>query len=229
MIDRLVRRGRLLVDEVRAGGAKAAATDVRGWIWSEREAIGFRFDATRPGDPPKAKVELAARPLDADIAPLVFNVPHLSPTDQLFLDRRRNIFEAGFDGGWVAVDPDGQPAYLQWLIPSHQTEKIREFFGPIFPRFDAETLLVEGAWIPPDFRRLKVMGEGLALVSEAATAANGARYAQCYPAADNKGAALGTRSAGYEVVEKRIERWRLARRTVEFAPANESDFSVFSR
>lgn len=231
MMQRLVRRGRMLVHEVRSGDADRAVADLRRWAWSEAEAVGFRFDARAEHvAPPPALVDLVARPLDDQLAERVFDFEGLGSADRLYLERRQNIHRSGLPGGWVAVDPDGNPAYLQWLIPAMHAAQIGEFFGPIFGAIASDTLLVEGAWIPPAFRKQKVMGAGLALVTEAALAASPeARYAVCYPAADNRGAVLGTRSAGYEVFEKRTEQWRLGRRSFHFAPATESDFAVFQR
>lgn len=230
MIDRLTRRTKMLVDELRAGGGKEIAADIRRWTWSEALAVGFRCDLSVSASPPPAEVSLCAQPIDDALAAKIFGVTGLSSHDQLFLDRRHNIWNAGFSGGWAAVDPDGEPAYVQWLIPPTEAAKVRTFFGPIFPELPPDTLLVEGAWIPPAFRRRKVMGEGLALVTVAAGEHTpGSRFAVCFPAADNRGACFGTRSAGYEVFNKRTERWRLARRRTYFEAATEADFEIFTR
>lgn len=229
MMQRFLRRGQLIAQQVRRGDGGDVIADLRRWAWSESDACGMRFSRGDVAAPPPARVALHVRPLDESIASAVFDVADLSADDQLYLDRRRAIYDAGFTGGWLAVDDDDRPAYLQWLIPPAEKIRIRSFFGPLFDLPD-DTLLVEGAWVPPDFRRLKVMGQGLALVTAAALASHGdeIRHAQCYPAADNRSALLGTRSAGYSVNQLRTERWRLGRCSVTITPADESDFTAFA-
>jgi hypothetical protein len=228
-LSRLARCAGLLVDQVRTGGAKEAFGDVSRWAWSEDLAVGLQFDfGSDVADPPSSLVPLTAQLLTDELAPNVFDLTGLNSSDRLYLERRRSIWEAGFDGGWLAVDPEGEPAYLQWLIPGHQHEKVREFFGPIFGDVSADTLVVEGAWVPPAFRKQKVMPAGLQAVTLAAGEANpDANFALCYPAANNRGAVLGTRSSGYAVVAKRTETWRIGRRSFTFEPSDESGFSVF--
>lgn len=219
----------MLVDQVRSGGKDEALADLRRWASSETHAIGFKRVLDVEPDPPASLVALTAQPIDAALAPKIFDVEGLSPIDQLYLDRRKNMFVAGFRGGWCAVDPDGNPAYVQWLIPGADSDKVRDFFGELFPPLDEDTLFIEGAWIPPAFRKLKVMGAGLALVTQAAADETpGSQYAVAFVTEDNRGAAFGTRSAGYEVFMKRTERWRLGRLTTTFVEATEADFATFA-
>lgn len=219
----------MLVDQLVSGGRDEVIADLRRWAWSENHSVGFRRDLLVEPDPPKSLIPLAAVPIDEQLAKRIFEVDGLSPIDQLYLDRRRNIYNAGFDGGWCAVDAEGNPAYVQWLIPGAQAAKVHSFFPDLFPTLDSDTLFIEGAWIPPAFRKQKVMGEGLAKVTHAAAGATaGSRYAVAFVADDNRGAAFGTRSAGYEVFMKRTQRWRLGRSTTTFQPATEADFALFT-
>ncbi|MEM7275961.1 MAG: hypothetical protein AAF547_22990 [Actinomycetota bacterium] len=215
---------------LRDGQVDAVRSDLAGWTWSERISVGMRRDFESDDERPGLnRVPLEAVPLDDRLAAVTFDPTGLGDRDRHYLERRRAIWDAEIRGAWVAIDPDGRPAYLQWLIPSDQAERVAEYWGPLFPELAPDTLLVEGAWIPPAFRGQKVMGDGLFLVSEAARAAAGpaVRYALCYPEADNRGVVLGSRSAGYRVVERRVESWRLGRRSVRFEPAGEEAFPVF--
>lgn len=227
---RLVRRTKMLVDQLRSGGRDEVVADLRRWIWSEQHAIGFRRDLAVEPDPPRSLVALSARRIDAELAPKIFDIEGLSAIDQLYLDRRRNIYAAGFGGGWCAVDADGRPAYVQWLIPGAEAREVHAFFPGLFPKLDEDTLFIEGAWIPPEFRKQKVMGEGLAIVTKAAAEATpGSQFAVAFVADNNKGAAFGTRSAGYEVFMQRTQRWRFGRCTTTFAPTTEADVALFNR
>jgi len=228
-ISRTARRAKMLIDQVRSGGKDEAMADLRRWANSETHAVGLRRVLEIEPDPPKSLVPLTAKPIDATTAPRIFDVEGLSPIDQLYLDRRQNMYDAGFRGGWCAVDPEGNPAYVQWLIPGADGPKVRAFFGDLFPPLDEDTLFIEGAWIPPMFRKQKVMSEGLALVTRAAADATpGSRFAVAFVTEDNRGAAFGTRAAGYDVFMKRTERWRMGRLTTTFGPATEDDFAIFA-
>ncbi len=217
-MNRVIGRSKMLVQQIKNGDASGALADVRSWMWSENQYCGLTRNFADPFTPASANVALRAVPLDATIAPKVFNFEGLGERDATYLERRKRIWEAGFDGGFVALGPGDEPAYLQWLIPPRQNDQVADYFGPLFP-LDDHTLTVEGAWIPPAFRKEKVMGEGLSLVSEAAAAAfPEADRARCFPELANKGAVKGSASGGYVIDTVRTDTWRLGRRTVTFTP-----------
>lgn len=229
-MSRVATRLKVLANQVRSGDIKGARSDVQHWMSSETESVGFRRDYTKDYPaPPLPDVSLTAVDLDEMLANKLFDTAGLKVRDRQFLDRRRALWDEGFEGGYVAVDPDGEPAYLQFFIPHSQAALVKSYWGPLFPDFGPETLIVEGAWIPPAFRKQNVMGHGLHLVTEAAKerSPDVVRYALCYPEAANRGAVLGTRSGGYDVIEKRTETWKLGRRSVSFEAAGEADFAVF--
>ncbi len=231
-MSRVSSRLKVVADQIRAGEIDNVTTDVVGWMNSSTDSVGFRRDFTKTYDRhTKADVELRAVALDESLAEVLFDTDGLKDRDKQFLDRRCRLWKEGFTGAYVAVDPDNQPAYLQWFIPHTQAPKVKAYWGPLFPEFGADTLIVEGAWIPPAFRKKNVMGEGLWLTSEAAKANSSdvVRYAMCYPEATNKGAVLGTYSGGYDVFQKRTETWKFGRRSVKFTPATEADFDVFTQ
>lgn len=229
-MSRVLNRLKVVAEQVRAGEIDNVKADISGWINSSTDSVGLRRDFTKTYDRhTKADVPLTAVALDETIAKVLFDTDGLKDRDKQFLDRRRQIWDEGFKGAYVAVDPDGQPAYLQWFIPHTQASKVKAYWGPLFPDYGADTLIVEGAWIPPAFRKKNVFGEALWLVSEVAKANSPdvVRYATCYPEAANKGAVLGTHASGYDVFEKRTETWKYGRRSVNFTPATEADFSLF--
>lgn len=211
----------MLVKQLQNGDFKGVRGDLEQWMWSENYYCGLLRERDKQFTPAPADVELTARLLDDELAPKVFDFEGLGERDCTYLERRCRIWEAGFHNGFVAVDPDGEPAYLQWLIPPAQNAKVKEFFGPLFP-LDDTTLVVEGAWIPPKFRKANVMGEGLSKVTEAAFEASPeATAALCFPELKNKGAVRGSASGGYDIAKLRTDTWRLGRRSCTF-----SDFSV---
>ena len=221
-MSRVVGRLKMLGEQAKNGDVAGIKKDIGNWMWSEQRYCGLRRDLTKPYEPPKADIALHAVPIE-EVADKVFGVQGLSERDETYLERRRRIFEAGFKGGFVAVTADSDPAYLQWLIPPSQNAMVADFFGPLFP-LDDDTLVVEGAWIPPAYRKANVFGEGLSLVSEAAAlAAPEATSAVCFPELANKGAVRGSVLGGYEISHLRTDTWRLGRRTVEFTDITVED------
>ncbi len=221
-MSRITDRLAVVARQARSGDWQGATADVRRWLNSDTVSARMRRDFSIPFTPSPAEVPLTAVPLDAELATKLFDI-EVSPRDRVYLERRRSFWETGFEGGFVAVTDDGEPAYLQWLIPNHQRDLLTEYFGPLFPDLGPDGLIVEGAWVPPDFRKRKVMGEGLSLVSEAAAAHFGAAFAICFPEAGNAGAVKGSQAGGYVIEGRRIDRWRFARRSVVFEPCTAAD------
>ena len=218
-MSRVAERFGVLAQQVGRGDLSGAAGDVKGWVKSETVSYGFRHEFTQTyGTPSPSEVPLYIVPLDDSIAPKVFDVDGLNDRNRALLERRRAIWEAGFEGGHVAVTDDGDPAYLQWLIPPHQNDKVRDYWGPLFPDLNGDTALVEGAWVPPAYRKRNVMSQALGMISEVVgkTSDEDVRYAIAFVQSDNRGAMVGTMGAGYELFLTRTERWRVGRRSVDF-------------
>ncbi len=218
-MSRAVERLGVLARQVGRGDISGAVGDVKGWVNSETVSYGFRHEFAKTYDEPSpSEVPLYVVPLDDDIAPRVFDVGGLNDRNRALLERRRTIWEAGFEGGHVAVTGDGDPAYLQWFIPPHQNDKVRDYWGPLFPDLNGDSALVEGAWVPPAYRKRNVMSQALAMMNEVVgkTSEKGVRYAIAFVQSDNRGAMVGTMGAGYDLYLTRTEHWRAGRRSVKF-------------
>ena len=127
-----------------------------------------------------------------------------------------------------ALDPEDTPVFLSFFVHNSQAQQIADYWGPLFQNYGPDTMLGEGAWIPPTFRKLGVFGEGFHLTSEAAQAASGVRYGICYTEEANRGAIVGVYHAGYEVHQLRTETWKLGRRSVTFEPATDAQHQLLA-
>ncbi|MEM7338515.1 MAG: hypothetical protein AAF467_07710 [Actinomycetota bacterium] len=226
----MVRRARSLATRVASGDIAGVRSDLGRVIQSEFVAVGFRHDRERSyPEPTPTEWDLVAAPLDGDIALRLFDAEGLDDRDRQFLDRRRALWEQGFRGGWVVLVGD-EPAYLQFYLGSGQNDLIRSYWGPLFPWLADDTLLAEGAWVPPAFRTRGLMAHALSVTTAAAVQAAGPsiRYVICYPEEANKGAVIGSHQAGFDVVERRIETWRWGRQEVVFEPATIDDIAVLA-
>ena len=215
----VVRRIRKFVDLARQGDGNILRDDLRKWLHSDTESLGYRRDYSVPAEePPGPDWDMRVKPLDDRLADALFNVTGLDGRNRMFLDRRRAMWEAGFRGGYVVVDPDDKPVFLQFFIPSEQKALASHHWGGLFPPIRPDTMLVEGAWIPPEFRGRKVMALAMFRIAEAAKADSPAsvRYAETYIEIGNRGAERGCLAAGFEVFSRRVETWRLGRHTFTF-------------
>ncbi len=200
----------------RRGDTSMIVSDVRRWVRSDTESVGFCRDFTIRHEAPEARLDLRAEPLTGELARAVFDEPLLEGRDRLNLERRHAIWAQGFEGGWAAVDPSGRPAYLQFYIPHSQLRMVKSRWGPLFPDYGPDTVLVEGAWTTPEFRGQRLMAQAMNVTSEAAAQATGFRYAVTYVEMANKGAQKGCLGAGYQVRDYRTESWRFGKQTVRF-------------
>ncbi|MEM9655967.1 MAG: hypothetical protein AAGA65_28030 [Actinomycetota bacterium] len=215
----VVRRTKKMINLTRRGDVGLLGSNVRRWFRSDTQSLGYRRDYAEPvADPPDPVLELRIEPLDDRLADALFNVPGLDANNRLYLDRRRAMWQLGFKGGYVAVAPDGRPAYLQFFIPHEQADLVGRHWGNLFPPFGPDTLLVEGAWTPPDFRGQRVMARALYLMAEEArrNSADAVRFADAYVEIGNRGADIGCRQAGFLPFQRRIESWRFGRHTFRF-------------
>lgn len=229
----IIRRTRNLVRRISQGDGAIVAGDLRRLLLSDTDTVGLRWDVDAQGtDRPEPLLDLRAVPLDDALAAKVFDLTGLKGRDRLYLERRRAIWERGFEGGYVAIDTSGRPAYLQFYIPSTQAQLVRSHWGKMFQKHGPGTVLTEGAWVVPEFRKRGLMAQGLDVTLRAVIARSGGatRQAITYVYPDNRGALAGCRAAGYEVYQRRTETWRLGRQSFRFEAATEGDFpEAFAR
>src|SRR5439155_471370 len=97
--------------------------------------------------------------------------------DQVFarLGQQR-ILQSGLATCYVAIGPEGKPCYMQWLIPSSENDRVRTFFGNLYPQLGPDEVLLEGAYTPEAHRGQGIMASAMAQIAQQA-AHSGARWA----------------------------------------------------
>jgi RimJ/RimL family protein N-acetyltransferase len=106
---------------------------------------------------------------------------------------------------------------MQWAIPSGENDRMRAFFGNLFPALGPNEALLEGAYTPPAYRGKGIMSEAMARVAENAGAL-GARWVITFVDQRNTASLKGCVRAGFAPYLKRHERFRLLHRQVRFEP-----------
>ena len=218
MLRRILSKALYFVRLASSGDAGALWADARRFAWSDAHFLGLSRDLTVPFEHPAARIAFEVRPLDDELAKLVFNSEGLVPLERRELEHRRRIWESGLGRAYVAIDTEGQPCYLEWAIPGAQAQRIESFFGATFPHLAPDEILLEGAWVPPHLRGQRIMSEALSLISVAG-AGTQCRRAITFVSIDNEPSLRGCYAAGFQVYCERIDRWRLGRRQVTWRPS----------
>jgi hypothetical protein len=106
---------------------------------------------------------------------------------------------------------------MQWVIPAAENNRLREFFGNLYPALRPDEALLEGAYTPVPYRGMGIMGAAMALVAERA-ADHGARWVITFVEEQNQASFKGCVRAGFSAYLRRHERFRLFHRRVSFNP-----------
>ena len=203
------------------GQYSVVAAESRKWLWSDTEAYGLARDLTQTFAPPDALIPLTVRPFEPpDEAKLFEPVPGAEqPRDEsaYLLRNRRAFLKEGIPTCYVAVTGNDEPCYMQWLIGPEANQRLREYFGGVFPPISKHERLLEYAFTSPAFQGKRVMAAAMARVAEQALA-DGASRAITFVDTDNVPALKGCKRAGFEPYVRRITSWRFMRRTIRFEP-----------
>jgi GNAT superfamily N-acetyltransferase len=190
-------------------------------LYSDSASVGLRRDLRAPHAAPTAKVPIQVRPLAPDdkLSWLDVREPGLSD-DQVYarLGQTR-MLRSDIRTCHVAVDPDGRACYMQWLILSSQSDRVRAFFGNLYPPLAPDEALLEGAYTPEAYRGQGIMAAAMARIAERADQF-GARWVVTFVGEDNAASLKGCARAGFVPYVRRHERFRLFRRYVSFTPVS---------
>lgn len=213
-----LERAHEFVRLLESGDAAVALRPIRKRLRSHVVSYGLRRDLTVPFSAPPARIELDVRPLAPD-DDLSFLNTGRGPGFEDNWERlaRRRLVEARLGTCWVAIAPDGKPAYMQWLIGPRDNPRIRARWGNLFPTLAPNEALLEGAYTPVQYRGLGVMPHAMARIAEAASDL-AARFVITFVTEENIPSLKGCKKAGFWPYVERRHSWLLFRRHVEFIP-----------
>jgi len=115
--------------------------------------------------------------------------------DYLELLLRIDLCEAGVQTLYAA-EHDGAPVYTQWLVRAADQDLMHRHARGRYPSLESDEALLEGAYTFQDFRRMGVMGDGMAQLLHIA-AEEGTRAVITYVAADNVASLRGCAAVGF--------------------------------
>lgn len=124
-------------------------------INSEKLAIGFERKATKLFKSPNSKISFSIRLLeDSDINTLNENYRH------------ERLVKENIKSCYIAYDSNNVNCYRQWLMSFSENEKIKKYFGNLFPELQNKEALIEGVFTKPNYRGLGIMPRAMSLISE---------------------------------------------------------------
>jgi GNAT superfamily N-acetyltransferase len=192
-------------------------------LYSDSTSLGLRRDLTIPFRAPEAKIPLSVRPLlSGDDLSLLNYEPGLTGDEAFSRLTQRRLLRSGLHTCYVAVAPDGQVCYMQWLIPAAENERLRRFFGNLYPVLGPDEALLEGAYTPVAYRGKGIMGAAMAQVADRA-AALGTRWVVTFVDEANEASLKGCLRAGFTPYLRRREQFRLFYRRVTFESSKPAD------
>jgi hypothetical protein len=216
----LLQRVRDLIRLLRTGRAGEVARALARRLYANGASLGLRRDLSAPWRAPTAKLGITVRPLAPGDDLSFLDVQEAGLTDSQVFTRlgQLRLIEAGLGTCYVAIAPDGKPCYMQWLIPSSENARVRAFFGNLYPRLNPDEALLEGAYTPEAYRGRGIMASAMAQIAERA-AELGARWVVTFVDEPNVPSIKGCERAGFTAYVRRVETFRLFRRTIAFVPS----------
>ena len=192
-------------------------------LYSRGGSIGLRRDVSAPFAAPAAKLPIAVRPLAPgdDLSFLDVHQPGLSDGQVFERLGQLRLLESGISTCYVAVGPDGKLCYMQWLIPASENDRVRAFFGNLYPPLDPDEALLEGAYTPEAYRGRGIMASAMAQIA-ARAAECGVRWVITFVDEANAPSLKGCERAGFAPYLRRVEAYRLFRRVIAFIPLIEA-------
>lgn len=212
----LLSRARDLLRLILHGHAGKAWWAVMYRVYSDSTSLGMRRDLTIPFSGPTAKIPITVRPLaEADDLSSLADVPGLPADEAFWRLAQRRLLGSGLRTCYVAIAPDGKPCYMQWVIPPAENDRVRDFFGNLYPVLGAGEALLEGAYTPDAYRGKGIMGAAMSQVAERAREFGG-RWVITFVDEHNPASIKGCVRAGFAPYLKRHESFRLFHRRVRF-------------
>ena len=187
------------------------AAKARERFWSDRRYIVLRRDLSRPFEHPKAPVAFSIHPYEPGNAASLFDPD--SPEDRAERWKAESWMERGLKRCYVAVLLDGRATFIQWVCTPSDRKALRVIFGGTLPDVEPGTVLLEGAYTPPRFRRLPIMPAAMARIAEEGRPL-GARWALVSVDEDNASMLRAAQWAGFTPWRLTSVRHRMFRRLV---------------
>ena len=187
-------------------------------LYGNESAVGLRRDLSKAFELPSAKLAIVIRPLrpDDDLA-FLHGGGGQDDLTQFVQMRQLRMIKLKLPTCYVAVAPNSDICYMQWLIPATENEAIQAHFAGHFPLLNPDEALLEGAYTAPAYRGQGIMACAMGQIAEKATQF-GARWAITFVGLPNEPSVKGCVRAGFEPYLSRVQSWRMLHHSTKFVP-----------
>lgn len=184
-------------------------------MYSKSTAIGLSRNLNEPFENPSAKINFSIRLLKEGDLEYIMENGAMEKIDPRIVAHRRGLVEEEIPRCYVAVSPDGNPCFLQWLISAEHNDAIRGYFRQSFPRLQKGEALLESAYMRRDYRGLGLMAAAVARIAPKAKEV-GAKRVITFADIRNIASLKGLTRGGFKPYLLKKDRWFLFRRHVSF-------------
>lgn len=228
-VDTLAQYARFARNTLESGTFADTAKAVGKRVSSTTHAYGLRRDLAAPHERPVARIPVTVRPfVDADADRILDLHAEVDAAERWERQTRVRLLEEGIGRPYVAVDPDDDPCYVQWLFSCEENDAVQSFYHGLFPVLAPDEALLEGAFTPVRHQGRRIMSAGMSMIAERA-ADLGARSVVTFVGIHNIASLKGCERAGFLPYTDRYERRLLGSLRVDFhamSPAEVDDARV---
>jgi GNAT superfamily N-acetyltransferase len=198
------RRVRRLASLAAQGEFFTIAKRMRDLLWSTGRSVVLRRDLSKPRPNSRSGPSFVVRRYRPDDAVNLFGHEQFGQ-----YEKYGRWTALGARNCYVAALQDGRAVFLQWLITEDEQQVLREIDMPAA----SDTVVLDGAYTPPRFRRLGIMPEAMAQIAEKGREFN-ARWVLVSIGLDNASMIKASRMAGFEPLHTKEIQHRFLRRYV---------------
>jgi GNAT superfamily N-acetyltransferase len=200
---------------LRARSFRILARLLERWLWSDVTAYGLERRLDEPIPARRPRIPVTVRRIGPGEDTAFTQTPGATPEDTLVRVNARHLLESGLETCYVAVTPDGEPCYMQYLVLPEANERLHAAFGGLIPPLGDGDALLEFAFTLERFRAAGIMPFAVRELGLEA-GRRGARRAVTYIPEWNPHVLRFFRRIGFEPFVVRHERYRLFRRQISF-------------
>jgi hypothetical protein len=219
MKTRIIDKALMMASLLKAGHVTVVTGEIRRWLFSDSVYYGLCRERSMSCDTPRAKMPLTVRPLEERDIPSFLGTDTQGVTGEgsYFRLRGLSLLKAGIGTCYVAIESNGSPRYMQWLIDAKDNGKIHAYFKGIFPWLGPGEALVENVFTHESYRGLGIMPDALSQLWERDATLN-VRRMVAFVDSKNTSSLKGFKKAGFLPYVIRKDRWRLFRRQSKYMP-----------
>jgi L-amino acid N-acyltransferase YncA len=120
---------------------------------------------------------------------------------------RRLLLDANIPTPYVLVTSDGVPCFIHWLIGPESNEKVKKYFKGFLPLLAPNEVMIEGAFMAPDYRGKGVMTTAVLGIVQKARELD-ARWVIAYVNPSRIASIRGVQKAGFRPWGEQRVKWR---------------------